>query len=69
METNNTKHTRFWLFLFGPLVYLFPKHFKTWFLTFSVPDEVLSQKRVVRTKLDIYLFITITGTIPLPGDY
>jgi hypothetical protein len=29
----------------------------------------LFQKRVLRTKFDIYIFITITGLIPLLVDY
>jgi len=31
--------------------------------------HLLFQKRVVRTKLDIYVDITITGSIPLVVDY
>jgi hypothetical protein len=31
--------------------------------------DLLFHKRVVRTKLDIYVDITITGSIPLVVDY
>jgi len=30
-----------------------------------VSDKMLFQKRVVRTKLDIYMFIAITGSLPM----
>ena len=30
---------------------------------------MLFQKRVVRTKFDIYVYITITGSVPLLVDY
>ena len=34
----------------------------------SVTDDAENTKRVVRTKFDIYVFITITGSIPMLVD-
>jgi hypothetical protein len=34
----------------------------------SVTDDADNTKRVVRTKFDIYVFITITGSIPMLVD-
>ena len=49
--------------------HMFVKEFMSNLLTFGESDDRLNQQRVVRTKLDIYVFITITESISLLVDY
>jgi hypothetical protein len=57
----------FWLSCLGPLVLLLPK-FKLFGFPFERTWWRLFQKRVVRTKLDIYVFITVHSFLPLNSN-
>ena len=58
-SANYKKYANFWLACLGPLILLLPELEIIWLCNLSilnVPEEGLFQKRVVRTKFDIYVF-------------